>query len=508
MLTRQASKQQANMENQASGSTVSAAINAPVTTGTSGFLTNLPVTTTASSVALSVDSDVSLSPNNLQNTIMSPDFASLTAQNIREESRRENLNLREDPNPVDSLQQMIASVSLAQEQLRKSIEVVRQLSQAQQRNELEPIQNQTMASGSQQPPTSLGNAGNQGRPKPPPLIPYPQLQQGTFSAPEQPSTSAGVRGAAAQPPVSDNAPRSNSHTNVKNRPTRYEHPPTPTYSNYSHSAPRFNLKKWGVKFDGSERTVDAEDFMFRVESMRYDYDFPYEELIKDFPQLLEGIALDWYWQQRRIAPFQSWEDLKAAFLSQFRRFDNEFQIQKRIMDRRQLPQETFEDFFNAVVKLRNQQRYPYSERDLVEIMKGNLKSSLAALIFPIKLEGLNHFRQEVRKAEAMIASQRQAHQQRTYQQLKVHEIDFGQEEVKEGFELDAIGARSKYTCWNCKKAGHSYVECSVPIGRVFCFKCGREGVVTPKCPRCQGNSPRNVSRAAETRSTQTETPQQ
>ncbi|XP_075147243.1 uncharacterized protein LOC142221410 [Haematobia irritans] len=253
--------------------------------------------------------------------------------------------------------------------------------------------------------------------------------------------------------------------------------------------------------------MDAEDFIFRVESMRDDYEYSFEDLVKDFPQLLDGIALDWYWQQRRIAPFQSWPDLKNAFLNQFRRFENEFQIQKRIMDRRQQPQESFEDFFNAVVKLRNQQRIPYSERDLVEIMKGNLKSSLASLIFPIKLHGLNHFRQEVKKAEAMLANQRQAYQQRSYQAPRVHELEYREVGQESEFEVEAIGPSSRYTCWNCKKVGHGYVECSVPIGRIFCFKCGQEGVVTPKCQRCQGNSSKSVSRAAVARSTQTETPQ-
>lgn len=52
-------------------------------------------------------------------------------------------------------------------------------------------------------------------------------------------------------------------------------------------------------------------------------------------------------------------------------------------DLRQQPQETFEDFFKAVVKLRNQQRVPYSEQDLVEIMR-----LIAALIFPLKISGL------------------------------------------------------------------------------------------------------------------------
>ncbi|XP_073838452.1 uncharacterized protein [Musca autumnalis] len=488
METRSKSKERAetaaNAFPTAAGTIVTGVVLNPNTAGS----TAVP----ASSLAPPVASDVSLSSEAFNDSIQSPEFASQTARDIRIDCRKEKPGLTLGSVQDPELQYVIASVERAQEQLLRSVEDIRRLhSDWQRRLSMTPVQGTVAAhnkdSGpmpNSQPTAQQSEPGN-GRPLPP----------------------------ATGPPPRVNSRTQDQHANQAAGTGNWQPSPNFSYPSVSSPGPRFNLKKWGIRFDGSNKTVDAEDFIFRVESLRHDYAYPFEELVKDFPQLLDGQALDWYWQQRRIAPFQSWSDLRSAFLSQFRRFESEFQIQKRIMDRRQQPQESFEDFFNAVLKLRNQQRVPYSENDLVEIMKGNLKSSLAALIFPIRIHGLNHFQQEVKRAENMLSNQRQTFQQRSYPMQRVHELYYEEPYMEENreeveMEVDAIRDTTKYTCWNCKKPGHSYIECSIPISRVFCFRCGREGVLAPKCPKCQGNGSRSVPRTAEARSTQTESPQQ
>ncbi len=43
-------------------------------------------------------------------------------------------------------------------------------------------------------------------------------------------------------------------------------------------------------------------------------------------------------------------------------------------------------------------------------------------------------------------------------------------------------------CWCCKQTGHSCMNCpDNPDKKFFCFKCGKPGVTTPRCPKCQGN---------------------
>ena len=56
-------------------------------------------------------------------------------------------------------------------------------------------------------------------------------------------------------------------------------------------------------------------------------------------------------------------------------------------------------------------------------------------------------------------------------------------------------------CWNCRQEGHVYMDCMASVRHIFCYKCGRPGVITPKCPTCQsGNQSRNVRRPGDARS--------
>lgn len=50
------------------------------------------------------------------------------------------------------------------------------------------------------------------------------------------------------------------------------------------------LQKWGLKFDGSSKSVSIEEFVFRAEALRSDYNCPWDILVKGFHHLLAGRA--------------------------------------------------------------------------------------------------------------------------------------------------------------------------------------------------------------------------
>ncbi|XP_065364507.1 uncharacterized protein LOC135957649 [Calliphora vicina] len=294
------------------------------------------------------------------------------------------------------------------------------------------------------------------------------------------------------------------------RPAALQRPQQPPLNyNLAMSMPRpqesldkFKLAKWGVKFDGTNKTMNVQEFIFRVGALRRDYSCSDDEILRTFHLLLEGPALDWYWDYRKMVHINTWEELEKALLAQYRRFEQEHEVQMKILNRRQLPQEAFDDFYNAVIKLRNQQQHPYAEEQLVEIMRGNLKPSLAQMMFSMRLKTLSEFGREVRRAENLIANQRQLYQ-RANVTHRVNELVCEDEDLSLiDLEIDGIRSTSHYTCWNCKVVGHSFVDCPEPINRQFCFRCGKDNVVAPKCPKCQGNRFRNPSQTGETRSTE------
>ncbi|XP_065356323.1 uncharacterized protein LOC135950717 [Calliphora vicina] len=64
-------------------------------------------------------------------------------------------------------------------------------------------------------------------------------------------------------------------------------------------------------------------------------------------------------------------------------------------------------------------------------------------------------------------------------------------------------------CWNCKEDGHMFMDCPSQRRRLFCYKCGHDNTVTPKCPTCQGNRNANELRVGlEARSKNTMTQHQ
>lgn len=260
------------------------------------------------------------------------------------------------------------------------------------------------------------------------------------------------------------------------------------------------IDKWGIIFDGTNRTTSIEDFVFRVETLQNDYGCEWREVLKSFHHLLSGPALDWFWDHRRFNNVSRWRDLKAALISQFHRFDSDFDIHRKILDRRQQNQETFDDFYNAVIRLRNQLRSPISERDIVSIMKGNLKSPMAQLLFPVQSISLAQFAKECRRAENLLNNHRSFSNR--FPPRSVHELDYEDVVAEETSEVDAFNTNvRKLICWNCKKEGHTFMECVEEKRNLFCYKCGLENTVTPKCPVCQGNLKTNMSRVGvETRS--------
>ncbi|KAI8119460.1 hypothetical protein CVS40_9298 [Lucilia cuprina] len=248
------------------------------------------------------------------------------------------------------------------------------------------------------------------------------------------------------------------------------------------------IEKWGLEFDGTTRTPSVEDFVFRVETLQSYFGVPWTDVLRNMHHFLKKTAHDWLWDFRRMNPnVNDWTIFKKALVSYFHRFESDFDIQRKILERRQLENETFDEFCNAVLHLRNQQTYPIKEQDLVEIMKGNLKQSMIQLLFAVRPVGLDHFRTEARRAENLINNQK-AFQTR-YVRRQVNELKFESEGTE---EVNAIMTKVKLVCWNCKEEGHAFMDCPSERRRLFCYKCGHDNTVTPRCPTCQGNQNSNV----------------
>jgi len=171
----------------------------------------------------------------------------------------------------------------------------------------------------------------------------------------------------------------------------------------------FDLNKWQLKFDGSSKEMTVESFFFRLEHIAETRGVPSSYLFKNFHVLLTGSANQFFWQ---LLEDHSDDDafdyyaVKRAMLRHFQASQTDFEIIRELVERKQQYGETFDDFYaemhNISFRLRN--RMP--EKDLVDIIKNNLRGSLASLIFHCTIYTLTKLKQECKRAEKMLKESR------------------------------------------------------------------------------------------------------
>lgn len=260
----------------------------------------------------------------------------------------------------------------------------------------------------------------------------------------------------------------------------------------------FQLAKWGIHFNPANKTISVEEFVFRAESLRLDYNCPWDVFIKGFHHLLEGSAENWIWNFRHENPRCDWGHLKYQLIKKFRNFESDFEIQTRIVQRRQQPSESADAYISDIIRLRNQMRIQLPEYEIIRTIKDNLKEGLVQLIFSKDVQTIEELLEECKRAERSLAKRGYYRPMNNYKRInEVAYDDILPEE--EHFEVEALkpstSSGSKLVCWNCKKVGHNFIDCSVERG-YFCYRCGFDGVKSCKdCPQCRGNGRGNMAKS-------------
>lgn len=171
-----------------------------------------------------------------------------------------------------------------------------------------------------------------------------------------------------------------------------------------------DLDRWHIKFDGTCRDMTVESFIFRIEKMREQYNIPYSQLFSDFQCLVTGNAAKWYWQvledNAEDVDF-GYFSLKRELLGHFKSADLDYEIIREIMDRKQQPGEHFEEFYTDIHNLTFRLRKKIPEHELVQIVRANLRSNIASLIFSATITTISDLRRECRRAEKLIKESRQ-----------------------------------------------------------------------------------------------------
>ncbi|XP_017839865.1 uncharacterized protein LOC108597697 [Drosophila busckii] len=262
--------------------------------------------------------------------------------------------------------------------------------------------------------------------------------------------------------------------------------------------------------------MTGDEFVFRLEHLQAHYAMPWAEGMRDFHRLTTGEAEEWYWLLIRTQNIAQWEELRQAINRRYGDGRPDHERLQEIVERRQRRGESLEAYFQALWRLRSKLHSPISEAWMVKVAKRNLEEPLRQIIFPMQVYTKDHLRDSCLETERVFGGEQKKYNM-GYRQREREEMRPGRlaelvesptrEEtanVSEAVEEVQIGTtsapRQSLICWNCKRAGHVYMACEQEQRSLFCYKCGLDDTVTPKCPNCgTGNAKRGVANTGEPR---------
>lgn len=294
-------------------------------------------------------------------------------------------------------------------------------------------------------------------------------------------------------------------------------------------------QRWNLSFDGTENS-NVHDFIFRLEQMARDDEFPESGLMRVLHMFLTKKAEDWYWIFKMDQPNASWKQLKTSMMSYFSSFDSEEEIREQILRRHQTSKESFSDYALSVQKLNARLQQRLSEKEILYRLSQNMlpalkNVTLAATGFiktveelrvlcqryermwdqtgydprrfnetPIRRRQINDISYDLQNLS--LKNQRydeQQEQRNRYQHSdQINSVDISYEpETIEAIQrpnntYNRINERRDLlVCWNCKDIGHPYQECEQEFLTVFCFGCGTSNVRKPNCPNCSRRQTEN-----------------
>lgn len=314
---------------------------------------------------------------------------------------------------------------------------------------------------------------------------------------------------------------------------------------------RISVAEWRLKYDGKDDGRKIAEFLKEVKMRCRSEDVSDHELFRSAIHLFSGRAKEWYIDGVENRDFRNWSELKRELKREFLPPDIDFQLEIQATNRRQNRGEKFSDYFHDIQKLFNSMTKQLSKKRKFNIIWRNMRHDYKNALTGAGVKSLSHLRKYGRRIDENfsfihkqtestsrtrnyqvnevnaeqgrnqkssgnsgnnskvftnskynLTKQKATGEEKEEQKSKAGNEKGRKEEGKiEPMEGSAKGTMqtlvNKYqrppigTCYNCRKHGHHYVECSEPR-RKFCRLCGFADVFTSSCPFCQKNTEGSV----------------
>lgn len=254
------------------------------------------------------------------------------------------------------------------------------------------------------------------------------------------------------------------------------------------------VEKFGLIFDGNQKRMSVDEFVFRIKYLQKQYKIPDSEMLRDFHLLVRGPAWDWFWLQVKTNQVTSWDALTHSLITHYQAPSSYLEIMRDLVERKQQHGESIDDYFHSLNRIRSRLEQPISEYEMIRIAKLNLKESLSKMMFSVSAASVEQLRIQCLEAERLFPRKEvKPTQGPPRMQRFANEIYYDQREGYDDTEIQGnheVAAVSGLICWNCREPGHMFMACPSSEWHRFCYRCGKPDVITPQCPNCKSGNPR------------------
>lgn len=324
----------------------------------------------------------------------------------------------------------------------------------------------------------------------------------------------------------------------------FANPFNQNFKNNRHTLP---VSKWSItKYDGEDQGLTLNEFLEIVKAVAQAEHVTETELFESAVHLFTGSALKWYMTMRSSNRLTCWQHLVWELRKTFMHPDLDSLIKTKIYQRRQMRNESFQDYYHEMERLFRTMSEQISDFEKVQVLKNNMRidykkqinfqpletiaqltlagQKVDALYYPaynkvfgsektVNMVSSSEPKQKPAKKETTKPPQsppktshppnpprnnnnnnnfsnNNRNQSQSTQQTAATSGSNLRSQNGPVSQLEGLinnhRPPARNQCFNCGNFGHSMPNCPLPKG-VLCENCGFRGYPTNNCPFCIKN---------------------
>lgn len=252
---------------------------------------------------------------------------------------------------------------------------------------------------------------------------------------------------------------------------------------------RTPLDKWGFQFNGTNMSV--EDFLFRIECKQSSSNYSWEEIYNNMNNILSEPAENWYWNFRKNHPRANYASFKIALSERYPSKDNDIDSWRKLINRKMRFGESFDDFVDDIERIFYRMEDHPTVSQLINVIRDNATPDISTYIGLAQtnsLAGIKHLGREAEKlVNKLNANKSKVFKKNLHEVSNTGSCDTDDDHIL--FIEAFTSPRKEYKIFQCKRCKQKFRvnEETQEEKRVYCYGCGKEGVIRSNCSVCAEN---------------------